>query len=236
MCIGRAEGGEGQTGFAFAARVALPLLACLSGTTLKAQQAATDPHLIHSRVVYGDLQKVTGPRDSAWRLCQGAAHAEEAPDAANLNQLVQTHRELGFQSELGDTELAHADMSSRITTDSRGVQALIWNEPVSEHSASDKARDATIAAQFRMEHLAQGDYRLELFRTNCGAGEAFTNQSKGSFQPAFDAQRLADLRQATSVAPTLRRTVTIDQRGFFSIEIPVQQNELVLVLLSKEAK
>jgi hypothetical protein len=236
MGIREAQNRESQARFASAFRVAVPLIAFLVATTLDAQQAGAVLQVTHTRIVYGDLQKMKGPRDSAWRLCQGAAQASRMPDAANLNQMAQTHRELGFQSELGNTELAHSDSSSWITFDSRGVQALIWNEPAPMHPVSGGAQVAATPAQFRLEHLVPGDYTLELFRTRCGSGEAFTLKPEPSFQAAFNAQQLADLRKTTVVAPTLRRTVTIDPRGFFSIEIPLSQNELVLALLSKEAK
>jgi xylan 1,4-beta-xylosidase len=59
-------------------------------TTLAAAQAPP-------RVITADASAPTTPRDMAWQLCVGSAHAGLLASAPNLAQLTQVHRELGLR-------------------------------------------------------------------------------------------------------------------------------------------
>ncbi len=49
------------------------------------------------RTIFGDFSKVKGPRDMAWQLCVGSAHAGLLVSDGNQAQLAEVHRELGFR-------------------------------------------------------------------------------------------------------------------------------------------
>jgi xylan 1,4-beta-xylosidase len=149
-----------------------------------------------------------------------------------------------FLARLGPQDVSTSDAAhSWATVRSDGsVQVLLWDyTPVAPPAGSNNQvffkKEQPIVPlpdkQLAIEHLHDGSYRLEVFRTGYQQNDAYTAYLHMGSPADLTTAQVEALKQASSGAPSESRTVTV-KGGRFNQKLPMHQNDTVLVTLTRQ--
>jgi len=117
-----------------------------------------------ARAIAADMHATAGPRDMAWQFCVGAGHAALLLNPANLAQLKQVHRDIGFRYV----------RFHGILSDEMGVYNVVNGAPFYDFSKVDALYGSILGAgmrpfvelSFMPSALASGDQTVFDWKTN----------------------------------------------------------------------
>ena len=147
-----------------------------------------------------------------------------------------------FLAQLGPTDIATTipAHSWATTKPSGAVQVLFWNyTPIvppanSYDEVFYKLEQPALAApptHLLIDHLANGNYQLNIYRTGYKQNDAYTAYLHMGSPDNLSPAQVASLNHAASGAPTESRTITITN-NHFDQTYPMHQNDTVLVTLT----
>ncbi len=147
-----------------------------------------------------------------------------------------------FLSKLGPDELVNADESSWVCRNTAGdVQALLWDfTPIAPpanvndqlfYKQEQPARPAA-AASLHIANLPAGIYMLQVDQTGYRANDAYTLYLDMGAPSQLTPAQVDAIQQGASGAPVAQRVLK-HPGGAFSKEIPLRENDVVLVQLKR---
>jgi len=148
-----------------------------------------------------------------------------------------------FLNQLGDTTLACDDFNSWITTDGKGnVQALFWDFTIDhpgDHVLNQQFYNQILPpkeaapVQLELKNLTPGNYKLTGYRVGFEHNDAYTAYMKMGAPNQLTRDQAKALREIASGAPCIQEIITIGDDGNFTRDIPMMQNDAVLMTLEK---
>jgi xylan 1,4-beta-xylosidase len=148
-----------------------------------------------------------------------------------------------FLAKLGPQDVATSEPTNSWATarPDGSVQVLLWNyTPLAQPTGSTnqifyKKEQPAIALpdkHLAIDHLKNGRYRLEIYRTGYQQNDAYTAYlHMGAPTDLLPAQVTA-LKQAATGSPVVSQTISI-RDGHFTETLPMHQNDTVLVTLTR---
>ena len=137
--------------------------------------------------------------------------------------------------------LATADPQAMFSASDGNVTAVIWafeqpDQKVSNRSFFTKPIPSHTATPVQMQviHLApNSSYRLEVYRTGYHANDAYTAYLEMGSPKELSEAQIAHLNVLTQDLPETDRPVETGPDGTFTIAIPMNSNDIVLVKLER---
>lgn len=147
-----------------------------------------------------------------------------------------------FLSQLGNTELANRDTASWVTKNETGdVRALLWDyspvappQGVNDQVFYKKELPAKPSAPGRIviENLPPGTWSLQVYRTGYRVNDAYTAYlDLGA--PAQLTREQERALQAEACGAPVERAIVKHPGGAFTKEVPLRQNDVVLIVLNR---
>lgn len=150
-----------------------------------------------------------------------------------------------FLNELGPTELTNRDAASFVSRDSHGgVQALLWDFTITQpgtendqafykedHPAQEKGKVA-----LRIAHLPTGRYTVRCTRVGYRSNDPYATYMDLGSPSQLTRPQVALIKQKNSGTPFETRTVAVSRGVPFQIRLPLRENDVYLVTLTKDAR
>lgn len=147
-----------------------------------------------------------------------------------------------FLNQLGSQELRNADTKSFATVDGKGnLQLLAWDYThtlpdninnqqyfVKDLPARDKGK-----LKLSVKGMRPGAYSLSVSQVGYKQNDAFTAYIGMGSPKQLSRQQVATLKATATGKPSQQRQVRIGSDGVFSTELPMRENDVYLLKLSK---
>ena len=145
-----------------------------------------------------------------------------------------------YLNELGPTELKNEDENSWVCKTEDGVQALIWDfRQLDQKGKSNRVfylkdlpSEKVSDINYSVKGLKDGTYTLEIRETGYQKNDVYTAYTKMGSPANLSRAQEAALKQISKDTPTTLKVVEV-KNGRFSIQLPLNSNEIYLVKLSK---
>ena len=148
-----------------------------------------------------------------------------------------------YLNELGHTELSSADSSSIICKDANGnVQALVWDFTIDHPGDSVNNQvfykrllpsKPSAPVQFKLHGLKPGKYLVSIYKTGYNANDPYSAYFEMGSPSQLTVAQVKSLKQKDNDDPVEQRTVTINASGNFEQQLPIRQNDVLLVKLNR---
>ena len=150
-----------------------------------------------------------------------------------------------FLNRLGPREVESTDSASFVTTDDRGnVQVLLWDftvtNPTSENDQIFYKRDLPAASKGKLAvhvtHVLPGRYTETLYQIGYRVNDAYSAYHDLGSPAQLTRAQVAAINANSDGRPVERVSVTIGSDGIFHRELPQRENDVFLILLTKEGR
>lgn len=138
-------------------------------------------------------------------------------------------------------EIPSADAESLLATDGSNTSALIWDWEYPQQAVSNRPFYTKLvpsspapAARLTFKHLPAGVYRLRVQRTGFRANDAYSAYIEMGAPTSLSDSQLRKLHDLTRDIPETDRSIRIVPAGEYTFDIPMRNNDIVLVTLSSE--
>ncbi|WP_020657039.1 GH39 family glycosyl hydrolase [Massilia niastensis] len=182
--------------------------------------------------VFTDIFEEAGPRFEAFHGGFGLMNTQGIKKPAYFAYQ--------FLHQLAPTELKSSDRQTIATTDGKGnVQLLLWDYThtlpdginnqqyfIKDLPARDKGK-----VQVRMKGLKKGAYTLSLSQVGYRKNDAFTAYIGMGSPKQLSREQVATLKSLATGKPSEQRKVQVGQDGSFSLDLPIRENDVVLLEL-----
>ena len=150
-----------------------------------------------------------------------------------------------FLNRLGPTELANSDDASWVTRDAKGgAQVLLWNltnptqdgqlsNPVAFRSNLQPAKP-TGEVHVNLAQLPPGDYQLSLWQVGYQKNDAYSRWLELGQPAQLTRAQEQQLRDTATGNPESTRAVKIGADGRFEETLPLRENDVMLLTLTKK--
>lgn len=148
-----------------------------------------------------------------------------------------------FMNQLGDTELVNKDTASWVCRDSTGnIQALVWDftnthPGDSVHNQQYYIRDLPSKSKGKLKisiaNVPAGTYALELYKVGYHCNDAYSTYLSLGKPAQLGRQQVAQIKQQNDGSPVSREIITIKDRGTFSEELEMRENDVYFLNLIK---
>jgi len=145
-----------------------------------------------------------------------------------------------FLNQLGDTELRTDDEDAWVCRSDRGAQVLLWDYTYLKQDAHNQVffvRDLPAKpiapAIVSLSGLAPGRYSLAVHRTGYRSNDVFADYLDLGCPAALTREETEHLRARNDGSPELVRAVTVAEDGALSTEVPMRENDVVLLTLTR---
>jgi xylan 1,4-beta-xylosidase len=135
------------------------------------------------------------------------------------------------------------DAEAFAASDGRHVATLLWSWVQPKQDSSDRPYYTKVhpsaalgPARLAFEHLKPGNYRLTLRRTGFGHNDPQTAYLEMGSPKKLTAGQLSTLQSLTRDLPETQRVVRVGTGGAFTLTLPMQTNDVVLVDLDRTAE
>jgi xylan 1,4-beta-xylosidase len=147
-----------------------------------------------------------------------------------------------YLNELGKTELQCGDSSAIVCKDSNGdVQALIWNFTI-DHPG-DSVHDQVFYKRllpsktlppviFKLHGLKPGKYKVTIYKSGYHANDPYSAYVKMGSPSQLTVAQVKTLKQNAADSPVEQGAVIVDQAGNFEKQLPIRQNDVLLIKLT----
>ena len=148
-----------------------------------------------------------------------------------------------YLNALKGREIPISDPEVLAAVDDRKIAALVWDfeqpvQAVSNRPYYTKVQPAAPAptVQATFAGLKAGVYRVQARRTGYRANDAYSAYLAMGSPASLSPEQVRDLNAMTTDKPEIDREVTIGATGDFSLDLPMRQNDLVLVTLERTGR
>lgn len=157
----------------------------------------------------------------------------------NLQNIAKpTYYAYKFLNQLGDKELKNSDVNSYVCTSNEGVQALIWNYKYPDDTYTynqdyfnqDQPAKITQEVNFRIAHLKNGNYRVEIYKIGYQQSDPYSAYMKMGKPINPTKEEIEILKQQSTGKPVSIENVTINN-GQFKMQLPLRDNDVVFMKL-----
>ncbi len=143
-----------------------------------------------------------------------------------------------YLNALKGLEIPSADAQVLAAVDGGKVAALIWDFQQPVQSVSNRPYYTKVhptapaaAAALALSGLKPGRYRLQARRTGFKANDAYTAYLEMGAPASLTPAQIETLNGLTTDKPEIDRVVVVGAQGTFSADLPMRQNDLLLVTL-----
>jgi xylan 1,4-beta-xylosidase len=143
-----------------------------------------------------------------------------------------------YLNALKGREVPTGDAHSIASVDGSKLAVVLWDwhqpdQPVSNRPFYSKLvpAKAEAPAAVQLTHLRPGTYKLRLFRTGYRHNDAFSAYIDLKMPKTLSAPQVAQLQNLTRDLPERDETVTVPKNGTLSVPVPLQTNDVLLLLL-----
>ncbi|MEP6673678.1 MAG: glycoside hydrolase [Ferruginibacter sp.] len=146
-----------------------------------------------------------------------------------------------FMQQLGTNVLKNQDTASYVTTNADGdIQVLLWNYTFTETGAlfdqgyfiKDQPSVIKETAQFNINNIKNGKYRIEIYKTGYRQNDFFTAYLDMGKPPHPTVQQENELKAAASGLPFSTKEILISN-GIFRQDFQLRDNDIVFVKLTR---
>ena len=183
--------------------------------------------------VFTDIFEEPGPRSQAFHGGFGLMNTQGIKKPAYFAYQ--------YLNALAPTELKNADSQSIATTDAKGnVQVLLWDYTatlpdgvnnqayfIKDLPPKDKSK-----VQVRVHGLKPGAYTLTTSRVGYKQNDAYTAYIGMGSPAQLTRPQVAALKSLATGKPSDQRQVRVAKDGSFSTQLPLRENDVVLLKLS----
>jgi xylan 1,4-beta-xylosidase len=150
-----------------------------------------------------------------------------------------------FLNSLGPTELVNQDPSSFVTRDAKGgVQALLWDFTVTNPGtvndqvfyAKDQPAKPKGNVALSITHIPAGSYALRCTLVGYRANDPYDTYLDLGSPSQLTQPQVALIKAKNSGAPYETKTVTVARDGSFELSLPLRENDVYLITLTKLGK
>jgi xylan 1,4-beta-xylosidase len=151
-----------------------------------------------------------------------------------------------FLNRLGPTELESSDPASYVTRDAVGnLQVLTWDftstNPVkSENNQTFYKRDLPAAPKGKLKielaHVPAGRYLLAVHQVGYRVNDAYAVYKDLGSPSQLTRAQVQTIKAGSDGRPVEQSTVVIRSDGRFSRELPMRENDVYLITLSRSAR
>jgi xylan 1,4-beta-xylosidase len=148
-----------------------------------------------------------------------------------------------YLNELGHTELQSADSSAIICTDDKGnVQALVWNFTIDHPGDSVNNQvfykrllpsKALSPVEFKLHGLKPGKYNISIYKTGFHANDPYSAYFEMGSPSQLTRAQVKLLQEKSADLPIEQSTVTINTSGNFTKQLPIRQNDVILIKINR---
>ena len=143
-----------------------------------------------------------------------------------------------YLAELGNCEIPTGDHQSIATVKGRQIQFLAWRDVSPDQTVSNrpffrKVRVPSPAAPIHLTvaNLRGGAYRVLIWRTGFRQNDAYTAWMEMGSPPVLTGAQIARLQALTADEP-VSRTVRVGAHGQATLDLPMRDNDVVMVTLA----
>ena len=151
-----------------------------------------------------------------------------------------------FLNRLGPTEFENADTASYVTTDPAGnLQVLLWDFTVTNPEKAENnqvfyKRDLPAArkgvVKIRLVHVPPGRYTQTLYQVGYRSNDAYAAYKDLGSPAQLTRAQVEQIHAASSGKPIEQSAVTVRSNGAFERELPLRENDVFLLTLSKQGR
>jgi xylan 1,4-beta-xylosidase len=184
--------------------------------------------------VFTDIFEEAGPRMEAFHGGFGLMNTQGIKKPAYFAYQ--------FLNQLGSNELKSTDAKSFAATDDEGnVQLLVWDYTHTlpdginnqQYFIKDLPPAGKGSVKVNMQGLKQGSYTLTISRVGYKQNDAFTAYIGMGSPKQLSKAQVATLKSLATGKPAEQRTVRIGANGRFALDLPLRENDVYLLKLSK---
>ncbi|MBQ5945958.1 glycoside hydrolase [Massilia sp. ST3] len=184
--------------------------------------------------VFTDIFEEAGPRFEAFHGGFGLMNTQGIKKPAYFAYQ--------FLNQLGARELKNADQKSFATVDDKGnLGLLVWDythtlpEKVNNQQYFIKDLPARAKGKFKVsvKGMQPGAYSLSIAQVGYRQNDAFTAYIGMGSPKQLTRQQVAALKATATGKPSQQRQVRVGSDGSFSTELPMRENDVYLLKLSK---
>ncbi|MES3022416.1 MAG: glycoside hydrolase [Pseudomonadota bacterium] len=184
--------------------------------------------------VFTDIFEEAGPRFEAFHGGFGLMNTQGIKKPAYFAYQ--------FLNQLGTNELKNSDARSIAATDENGnVQLLAWDythtlpEGINnqQYFIKDLPPAAKGSVKVKLQGLKPGAYELTLFKVGYKQNDAYTAYIGMGSPKQLTREQVATLKSLATGKPAEQRTIRVDGSGKFALELPIRENDVFLLKLSK---
>ena len=145
-----------------------------------------------------------------------------------------------FLNRLGDVELNSNDADSWVCRSPRGVQLLFWNFTPPRTKDSNQvffkrdqpARDLG-QVQISLANAPPGTYRMNVYRVGYQVNDVYADYLKLGSPATLSLAQVRELAEKNDGRPVQTAQVRIGQRGTFTRDFPLRENDVYLITLER---
>jgi len=143
-----------------------------------------------------------------------------------------------YLNAIAGKEVPTSDPYTFASTDGRKTALLVWDWHQPEQTVSNRpfytrlhpSKPAT-PASLHFAGLKQGGYRLRTYRVGYRHNDAYSAYIDMKLPNSLTPAQLSRLQALTEDRPERDRTVQVDAKGRLALSVPLQTNDVVLVVL-----
>lgn len=148
-----------------------------------------------------------------------------------------------FLNKLGEIELKNMDKESWACKNDRGdYQVLLWdftnthpgdsvlNQMYYVRNLPSKPKGSV---KVEIRNVSEGNYALEIYQVGYRVNDAYSDYISLGKPKQLSRQEVKTLKAQNNGAPIFSEMVNIDSKGIFSKELPLRENDVYLIRLTK---
>lgn len=143
-----------------------------------------------------------------------------------------------YLAALKGLEIPTGDASSWASTDAGNISAVVWDFSQPKQETSNRTFFGKLVpnapskpARLSFKGLKKGTYRLKLNRTGYRVNDTYSAYIDMGKPEKFTDTQIKMMHALSADKPELTKTVKIDAKGHFSLDVPLKTNDMVLVSL-----
>lgn len=148
-----------------------------------------------------------------------------------------------YLNELGGTELQSTDSSAIICKDGKGdLQALLWDFTIDHPGDSVNNQvfykrllpsKALAPVTFKLHGLKPGKYKVNIYKTGYHANDPYSAYFEMGSPSQLTRSQVQTLQEKCADNPLGQSTVVVDRGGNFEQQLPISQNDVLLVKIDR---
>ncbi len=146
-------------------------------------------------------------------------------------------------NKLGEIALENDDAASwACRNQTGGIQVLLWDYTYTlpddsvnnqEYYKQDLPANQKGTVKIHLKHIPEGTYQVEIHRIGYMQNDPYTHYLQLGEPDQLTASQVEFLKQCSTGLPDETQLITISEKGTFKWELPLKENDVVLINLKK---